>query len=847
MTKQSIAAFALLFAVSGAYAKTLTPEEALARLESSSAQKAPSRMRAGARLAHTTMTEKGNPAVYLFNAAGGKGFMAVSADDCTEALLGYSDEATVGTEIPEQLAWWLGQYAEQIEYLNTLEANGQKPIKYAPKATDSRESIAPMIKTQWDQGAPYNDKCPTSGTTRTYTGCVSTAMSQVMNYWQWPTRGVGRLTYTCEGLSKKLSLNLGLKDFDWDNMLDTYTPGNYTTAEAAAVSYLMQATGYSVKMEYGTDSSGAMEMYIAPALIDNFKYNGNIEYVIRQFYSYSEWEELIYNNLKEYGPVLYGGNSFIGGGHSFVCDGYDKDGYFHFNWGWAGMSDGYFKLDALNPYALGTGGGGGGGFNFSQAATINIRPAVEGEVVKEKEPMLAQCGSLFGEVKEGVLNLYLGVEAGAMWVNYNPYDLKVQMGALFEPENGTPGKPFICMVSDRKFDLPLGYGVDPDQLKPQVDLNVPAEGGSLVDGTYKVTVVWSNPEEEDPEWYPVHASYNYSNYITLTKKGNDYKVTDEPVYLLDVKDVTVGDIYAGLCIPVKFTVENTTPRELTSGFAPAVVYNESLCMLGESIEVSLKPGESQTFEYLAELLQATQNLPTGQTVYFTFFDESTYTFYADDVWIETTLKASPGIPRPATKGAPTIRGAQTKIESVDGADVPVYQIYDSHEMIADCKVTLESGVFCNLLFACTILPTPQGLSVVSYAGYPLEMEVGKEYDFTANIANSAYAADVVYSLMMGFDYMGQLAQVVSAGQTTGSEKTDTAYFRIVSTGVESVSADKGLSFNNGLVNAADADIEIFNTAGAKVAAGYNVFDTASLPAGVYIVRAAGKTIKIAVK
>ncbi len=843
MSKHSIAALALLFAVSGAYAKTLTPEEALARLETSSQKKAPSRLRAGARLAHTTMTEAGTPAVYLFNSSNGKGFMAVSADDCTEALLGYSDDSTIGTEIPEQLAWWLSQYADQIEYMNKREATGSHVLKYTPKA-DTRQPIAPMIKTAWDQGAPYNEQCPTSGTARTYTGCVATAMAQVMNYWQYPEKGEGKATYTCASLSKKLSLNLALKSFDWGNMLDTYTPGRYTQAEASAVAYLMKACGYAVKMEYGADSSGALEMNIAPALVNHFKYDGNIRYEIRQYYSLPEWEEMIYTSLKECGPVLYGGNSMIGGGHSFICDGYDTDGYFHFNWGWAGMSDGYFKLDALNPYALGTGGGGGGGYNFEQGATLDIRPSTGGPVTPQ--PLeLTQCGSLFGEVVNDTLRLDLYVEAGAMWVNYNPEDLRVQLGAIFEPQNGTPGEPFVCELSEKRFQLPLGYGVAPDQIKPCVDLKAPVEGGDLVDGTYKVTVAWADPELDVPEWRPVRASYSYHNFVTLTKKGNDYTVDDDPVYRIDVTNASVGDLYVGLCVPVKFTVKNNSPIDLTSGFAPAVAYDDQIIMLGESVAVSLAPGESQEFDFLAEMYNLTQYPPTGKEVYFTLFDEMTYTAYVDDIYLPTILNANPGVPRVATLDYPTIKGAQTKVETVDGEDVPVYQIMNSHEIITECKVTLEKGIFLNQLYACTILPSPQGLAVVSVAGGPMEMELGKVYDFSANIANSGYEDGKVYYLMMGFDYLGQLAQVVAAG--VEGDSAHTSYFRIVDSGVEDVVADKALSYDGGLINANNAAIEIFNTAGVKVAEGFNVYNTSSLAAGIYVVRAAGKTIKIAVK
>ena len=130
-------------------------------------------------------------------------------------------------------------------------------------------------------------------------------------------------------------------------MIDSYN-GSYTDEQAAAVAYLMKACGYSCDMAYTPNSSGALSINAAKALFENFKYNPNLQYLNRDYLSATEWENIIYAELAAKRPVLYGGRS-SSVGHEFVCDGYDGNGYFHFNWGWGGMSDGYFLLDALNP------------------------------------------------------------------------------------------------------------------------------------------------------------------------------------------------------------------------------------------------------------------------------------------------------------------------------------------------------------------------------------------------------------------------------------------------------------------------------------------------------------------
>ena len=137
-------------------------------------------------------------------------------------------------------------------------------------------AIAPMIKTKWDQVEPYYNQCPMVGTNRTYTGCVATAMAQVLKYWNYPEVGTGSISYECEDISKRLSMNFALRKFDWENMSDTYVPGQYTETEADAVAYLMKACGYAVKMNYNTESSGALAMNIASGLKKYLGYDQNI-------------------------------------------------------------------------------------------------------------------------------------------------------------------------------------------------------------------------------------------------------------------------------------------------------------------------------------------------------------------------------------------------------------------------------------------------------------------------------------------------------------------------------------------------------------------------------------------
>lgn len=324
-----------VLAALGAQARTLTPDEALSRLQTDPAAAKASAARgiaaAQPHLAFTQTTETGQPTVYVFDNQASNQVLFVSADDVVAPLLGYADSTPAGTEMPPQLRWWLEQYASQIAYaqLNGVGDSGQSAPGAVLAPATERTPIAPLVKTTWDQGAPYNNDCPKSGDQTTYTGCVATAMAQLMNYFKYPEKGTGTVSVTFN--NQTLSMNLATTTLNWANMLDSYpTATSGTLTQRRAVSTLMKACGYSVDMSYGTSASGAVTSEVVSALVNNFNYDPGCSWADRSYYSRDDWHNLIYNNLKNCGPVLYSGRS-TDGGHAFICDGYSDDGFYHFN------------------------------------------------------------------------------------------------------------------------------------------------------------------------------------------------------------------------------------------------------------------------------------------------------------------------------------------------------------------------------------------------------------------------------------------------------------------------------------------------------------------------------------
>lgn len=315
--------------------------------------------------------------LHVFNVKNNGGFVIVSNDDRTRPILGYSDRGNVNpSEMPDNMKAWLQGYADEIAWLQKQNTKVARPKKARNKVgSHNTTAITPMLTSQWYQDAPYNNLCPTLyGNTKCATGCVATAMAQVMYYHKWPESNTktipGYTTYT-QGFNLS---SLSPVTFQWNNMIDNYN-GNYTTAQGNAVATLMKYCGYSVQMDY-SDASGAYTEDIPYALKTYFDYNATTKFISRSSYSYAKWTDLIYHELSEGRPVIYGGLS-TGGGHEFVCDGYkyqNNTDFFHINWGWGGMSDNYFVLSALDPDQQGIGGSSStDGFHYGQDAVIGIQ------------------------------------------------------------------------------------------------------------------------------------------------------------------------------------------------------------------------------------------------------------------------------------------------------------------------------------------------------------------------------------------------------------------------------------------------------------------------------------------
>ncbi len=311
---------------------------------------------------------------YVFNNGGEKGFVVMAGDDCVDEVLGYSDNGSFDAEnVPEVLQHWLDGYAKEIQWLRdnpdiAAEAKAAQKAKAAAAAAKTKNVVAPLIKTHWSQNAPYNNQCYV-GNTQSVTGCVGTALAQVMNYYKYPTAATTAIP--------AYSNYSGLKSttFDWANILDYYSGnGQETKAQTDAVSKLMLYCAKAVRTYFYGSSSYGYVMCIPSALSNYFGYKNNAIELWRENYTSTEWEEILLNELNNARPIIYQSLRYNNGGHAFIIDGYDGEDMYHINWGWGGFSDGYYKLSSLVPHTRGALSSNYGGYSIEHHAIVGISP-----------------------------------------------------------------------------------------------------------------------------------------------------------------------------------------------------------------------------------------------------------------------------------------------------------------------------------------------------------------------------------------------------------------------------------------------------------------------------------------
>ena len=377
-----------------AIAQQLSPEEALGRVRSMSGTTgAKATQKENSQLVYTMQADNAAQGNLLYVFSDESSFVIAGADGQLPALIAYGASAFPTDSIPDNLRSWLDNYK------SAFSAALVQGVTLSSAQGTGTPVVAPLVTAKWGQSEPFNNKCNDIGSL-SVTGCVATAMAQLMYYHKWPERGTGSHSYSynlnfggTEGVKTITpSVEFSQHTYDWSNMQDAYGGYNkddgkyynmsYTDAQADGISTLLHDCGVAVDMLYAGGSSSAPSANVPNALISYFGYDRGMRLERKEYYTDEEWKQLIRTELDARRPVLYSGQTTRNEGHAFICDGYDDGDYFHINWGWQGMANGYFLIvgtDPLNPKVSGTGGGTVGyGYKDDNDVIIGIQKAQEG-------------------------------------------------------------------------------------------------------------------------------------------------------------------------------------------------------------------------------------------------------------------------------------------------------------------------------------------------------------------------------------------------------------------------------------------------------------------------------------
>lgn len=285
---------------------------------------------------------------YVFNLNADGGYVIVGGDDMAQPIWGYSTHGMFDFDkLPENMHWWLSEYQRQLNWLRQHAKAGARQFITLSK------SVEPLLSSTWGQNEPFNRYCPHIGNSIAPTGCLATAMAQIMYYYRWPLHGTGSHSYTFEpsvGNEITLLADFSQSTYDWNNMIDSYQYNSYDEVQAEAVAKLMSDVGISIDMAYNTYVSTAYYIRVIEALMAYFDYSPSMSYMLRNKYS-GDWDEMLRSEIDANRPVFYFGQNPDNSGHAFVIDGYDDNGYFHVNWGWNGWYDNYFLTSLLRPFS----------------------------------------------------------------------------------------------------------------------------------------------------------------------------------------------------------------------------------------------------------------------------------------------------------------------------------------------------------------------------------------------------------------------------------------------------------------------------------------------------------------
>lgn len=431
-------------------------------------------------------------------------FVIISRNDAYMPVLAISNTPYKGRLMPDGFKWWLKAITQSME------------AGYVAKTRAEVTPIDNFVKTTWGQSDPYNGLCPKVGTSRPPTGCVATAMAQIMNYYQYPAQGIGTGSYTAGGKPKTVTIK---NTYRWDRMLNSYTPQSAALSKTA-VQYLMADAGAAARMEYTLSGSGAGFPNATRGFYQNFQYDSlAIQCRFRVFYEDPEWMDMVYNELSNHRPILYGGNDDPAGGHAFVFSGIDSEGRVYVNWGWDGTADGFYDVNDLAPVTSTS----SYNFKLSQDMIFGLKPRLAPE---DSEDFVSQWITSESYYAWGVDKNLVDFAARDYW-NMNVVSFEGVLELCFE--NTANGYTDCITIYDSAENEEIGGDIEFEHGFASPDGNLMRDTIDISDlpaGSYKVYVRSKDIREKEPR--PMR-TYGGICYVIISKdaEGNITSTSDD--------------------------------------------------------------------------------------------------------------------------------------------------------------------------------------------------------------------------------------------------------------------------------------------------------------------------------
>lgn len=540
---------------------------------------------------------------YVFPNANSKGFTIVSGDDRLPEIVGYSSQGSYDeNNLPEGFISFMKAYQNLYNKVNLGDAEALKNLaeikawrnkKNASAASTS--AVAPLLgNIEWDQTSPYNNMCPRYDSVHVAaTGCVATAMAQVMAYYKYPKQlkaDIPGYVNRWNGIPMEIpAITREEGIYDWDNMLPKYNKeANATQQQKDAVAKLMYHCGAAVKMSYGPESAAAVS---ATKLAKYFGYDADLMMDLsRSSFTLDKWMQIIDTELAAGRPVLYGGQA-SDGGHQFICDGIDGEGLYHINWGWSGNQNGYFDLSLLNPEKGGTGSGNSTeGYNRSCSITIGIAPdngVVDAPLAQVPAISVYNTGGV--DITKGIRQLKdeeFEFTLPVTFVNQDKEAFKGFLGLGILQKDGS-----YKLISDKKYVSFAGKREDGmmSSLDPKLTVNEAFEVGK--------TPVYAISSTDGKTWEK--ADY-MNSYIPLVVKATDNELTLASALNAQLK-LESEELKAGAKSSFEVTLSNDCDFEyqgIVNVFSDAVAEKPSALVTDIFVTIPAHGTITRSFELL---------------------------------------------------------------------------------------------------------------------------------------------------------------------------------------------------------------------------------------------------------